>query len=124
MIRDPRKLVGYLAGIARNHGIDLVAAGGMGDHMHVLFLLPSTMAVAKAVQTLKANSSRWLNEQSRGFDWQKGYAAFGVSPSQLASVREYVVNQAEHHRARTVDQELVAMLKKAGIEYDPRYVFD
>lgn len=96
----------------------------MADHMHVLLRLPSTLTVAKVVQTLKANSSRWLNEQRRGFDWQKGYAAFGVSSSQLKTVREYVLNQAEHHRGRTFERELLTMLRRSGIEYDPRYLFD
>jgi hypothetical protein len=47
----------YFAGIGRNHGIALLAAGGIGNHSHLLIVLPSDMALAKALQILKAGLS-------------------------------------------------------------------
>ena len=70
------------------------------------------------VQKLKANSSRWMGEQGVSFEWQKGYAALTVSPSLLAGVKAYVLNQEEHHRKRSFEQEIIALLKKAGIRYE------
>jgi hypothetical protein len=32
--------------------------------------------------------------------------------------------QEEHHRKVTFQEELLAFLKKHGIQYDPRFVFD
>ena len=72
---------------------------------------------------LKANSSRWMSEQGRKFEWQRGYGAFSVSPSQVPAVRDYIHGQAEHHRKNTFEEEFVSLLKKCGVEYDPRYVF-
>jgi REP element-mobilizing transposase RayT len=71
---------------------------------------------------LKANSSKWAKERARGFTWQTGYAAFGVSQSKLAEVKAYISGQEEHHRRRTYQEEVVALLKKHGIEFDSRYV--
>ena len=51
-----------MAGIANNHGMHAVAIGGIEDHVHVRLNLGPTLAIAKAVQVLKANSSRWMNE--------------------------------------------------------------
>jgi REP element-mobilizing transposase RayT len=61
------KLFAYLAGIARNVGITLVAIGGTSNHVHLLISVPPTMALAEAVQKLKANSSRWMGEQGLSF---------------------------------------------------------
>jgi REP-associated tyrosine transposase len=90
--------------------------------LHVLLVLPSDMPLSKAVQVLKANSSRWLSEHGIDFAWQEGYAAFSVSTSQLGTVREYIQNQAAHHRHRNFEEEFIGLLKKSGIAYDPKHV--
>jgi putative transposase len=112
----------YIVGIGANHKIPIVTVGGMSDHIHVLFDLPKTIALSKAVQTLKANSSRWMREHDRRFSWQEAYGAFGVSESGRNSVIEYIENQAEHHKRRSFEEEYVALLKKHNIHYDAKWV--
>jgi putative transposase len=117
------KLWAYMAGIARNLGIVAVAIGGTLNHAHLLLALKPNMAVAEAIQKMKANSSRWMGEQSSSFEWQKGYAVLSVSPSLVVNVRSYVLNQQEHHRKRTFEEEFVTLLGKAGITRDPARIF-
>jgi REP element-mobilizing transposase RayT len=117
------KLFAYLAGIARNVGITLVAIGGTSNHVHLLISVPPTMALAEAVQKLKANSSRWMGEQGLSFEWQKGYGAFSVSSSLVETVRAYIRNQEEHHRKRTFEEEFLALLNKSGLNYEAGRVF-
>ena len=114
----------YVGGIARNTNVVLIIAGGMRDHLHLLFEMSATMTIADAVKTFKANSSRWLREQNPEFGWQAGYGAFSVSPSHIKMVKEYIANQHEHHKKRNFEEEFLLLLKKAGVDYDPRYVFD
>ena len=116
------KLWPYMAGIARNHDFEAIKVGGVEDHAHVLVILPATIPLAKAIQTLKACSSKWLNETIKDFSWQEGYGAFSVSASQTESVVRYIENQREHHAKRSFDEEFVELLKKYGIEYDPAHV--
>ena len=123
LIRNPEELWRYVAGLAHAKNIHVVAAGGTSNHLHLLILLPQTMTLSKAMQELKANTSRWLRETSSKFQWQEGYGAFSVSQSQRATVAEYIANQAEHHRTRSFEQEFTAMLQRSGIQYDPRFVF-
>lgn len=111
------KLWSYLFGTARNLAIVPVAIGGTTNHVHLLLGLKPTMPVAQAVQKLKANSSRWMGEHGIDFEWQKGYAALSVSPSLVRSVSAYILNQEEHHRKRTFDEELLALLRKAKIAH-------
>ena len=116
------KLWAYLEGTAKNVGIVPVAIGGTSNHAHVLLRLKPNMSVAEAIQKLKANSSRWLGEHGLAFEWQKGYAALTVSPSLLGAVRTYVLNQEEHHRERTFEEEFLVLLQKAGIPHDEKQV--
>ena len=117
------KLWAYMAGIARNHGFLVLANGGMEDHVHLLIQMPPLLSVAKAVSLIKTNSSSWMNEHGMKFMWQEGYGDFSVSKSIVGTVERYIANQEKHHRKMTFEEEFVGLLKKHGIEFDPRYVF-
>ena len=113
----------YVAGICKNHGIFVHAIGGMDDHIHLLIQIPAPLSLAKAALAIKSNSSRWANEQGNKFAWQQGYAAFSVSSSNVSAVVRYIQTQQSHHAKMTFDAELLALLKKHGVEYDPDFAF-
>ncbi len=46
------------------------------------------------------------------------------NPSQLDVVLKYVEMQEEHQRARTFQEEYREVLRKHGINFDERYVWD
>src|SRR6185312_10792356 len=81
-IREPQLLWSRLALIAKSKNIPLITAGGTRNHVHALIALPTTMTLSKAMQDLKAHTSRWMKESLPLFTWQEGYGAFGVSESQ------------------------------------------
>ncbi|MBI2679342.1 MAG: IS200/IS605 family transposase [Candidatus Koribacter versatilis] len=118
------KLWSYIGGILKNHRMKGIAIGGMEDHIHVLVSVSSEVSVAKVVNLIKSNSSKWTRVKIPEFGWQKGYAAFSVSVSAVESVKKYIDTQAEHHKKRDFKQEYLALLKKHGVEYDPKWVFD
>jgi REP element-mobilizing transposase RayT len=111
------------AGSAKKNGIFVHAVGGADDHIHFLIQIPPQLSLAKAVLAIKSNSSRWANEQGREFAWQQGYAAFSVSASRVPAVIRYIETQEAHHRRMNFEAELIALLKKHGVEFDPRFVF-
>ena len=121
--KDRERLWAYLVGIGRNHDLPILAAGGTENHVHLLFALGAAVPLSKAVQTFKANSSRWVRGHGIEFTWQEGYGAFSVSASQARRVKEYIRDQAAHHRRRSFEEEFVALLKRSGIQYDPKFVF-
>jgi len=81
------------------------------------------MPVAKAVQVLKTNSSRWLREHGLDFAWQEGYGAFSVSSSNKEAVRDYIERQAEHHQKRSYEVEFEAMVRKSAVAFDSKDAF-
>jgi REP-associated tyrosine transposase len=122
-MRDPQRVWHLTREIARNIDIDVNAIGGVENHIHLLMTLPPARAMANVVRDLKANSSHILRQDNRMFRWQDGYAAISVSPSSTANVVRYIERQAEHHQRRSFADEYIAILERAGIAYDARYVW-
>ncbi len=117
----------YLGGALNELGGQSLWVNGPSDHVHMLFVQPSTLPLATLVGKIKSNSSGWVKRRwrdRRSFGWQTGYAAFSVGKSQVEQVRQYILNQEEHHRRISFQEEVIAFLKRQGIAYDPRYVFD
>ena len=121
------RLYEYIGGTIRAKKGCLMEIGGIADHVHILAQLSATLPVADVVRDIKANSSRWMNEQSenkRPYEWQKGYGAFTVSYSQIEKVRAYIQNQEQHHRKQSFEDEYMAFLKRHGIEFRREYLFE
>lgn len=95
--------------------------------MHILCNLTKKHAPTKVLELLKKDSSKFvktLDSNLAAFHWQDGYGLFSVSPSHLEAVRRYILNQEEHHKKETFQEEFLRILKKYGAEYDERYVWD
>lgn len=126
--RDIRpRMHAYVATVGRDLNGEVLRVGGVADHLHIVATLPRTLSQAEMVETMKKTSSKWIKEldsKYSQFYWQRGYGAFSVSPSQLDAVVQYVENQEEHHRTRTFQEEYREVLRKYGVEFDERYVWD
>ena len=118
------RLHDYLGGTIRGLGGFPEGVGGVADHVHLLVGLKATHCLSDVMRELKKASSVWVHEQVRRptFAWQEGYAAFTVSATSREAVKHYIANQEEHHRVKSFREELVEMLNKAGVEYDPKYL--
>ena len=117
----------YLATICRNLGSEVSCVGGIADHVHIVTTLPRGLSQAALLEAIKKPSSKWiktLEARYRRFFWQRGYGAFSVSPSHLEAVTEYVEKQEEHHRTHTFQEEYRGLLRKHGVEFDEKYVWD
>jgi putative transposase len=115
----------YIGGILRELRTTPISIGGTSDHVHLLFRLPSELAVANCMRVVKANSSRWLKEKwpdRRLFSWQQGYGAFSVSESNRSIVVRYIQDQEHHHQRISYRDEFLALLKKHGVEFDEKYL--
>jgi putative transposase len=97
----------------------LCAVNGYEDHLHCLILLGKEQSIAKVVQLIKGESSRWINQNqlcSEPFSWQDDYYAVSVSESQIAAVKKYIHNQESHHAKRDFYSELKELVIKYGFQ--------
>ncbi|MGD9126254.1 MAG: IS200/IS605 family transposase [Planctomycetia bacterium] len=120
------ELYQYIGGILRNEDGVLIEIGGTEDHLHILVQLKPTHLLANLVRTIKAFSSKWVNEEKlklRKFGWQEGYSAFTVSESQADRVVAYIRSQKEHHKKNDFKSEFIALLKKHAVEYKEEYLW-
>lgn len=118
---------GYVATVIRSLDSPYVVVGGVADHVHVLFDMGKMRAPVEFVEQAKRESSKFvktLGAKYRDFYWQRGYGMFSVSPTHLADTEKYVRTQEEHHRKRTFQEEFRGFMRRYGIEFDERYVWD
>ena len=117
----------YQSRILQNLECRSITIGGVEDHVHIACNLTKKMSPVKVLEFLKKDSSKFiktLRDDLAAFHWQDGYGLFSVSPSHLEALRQYILNQAEHHKKETFQEEFLRILKKYGVPHDPRYLWE
>lgn len=117
----------YMAKIFRSLKSPSLTIDGTSDHVHILFSLSRVITIADLVEEVKKNSSKWIKTEGpefRNFHWQSGYGAFSIGQSQVPTLKRYIAQQKVHHQRVTFQDEYRKFLKKYGVEYDERYVWD
>ena len=115
------KVIFHIRKKAKTEGIYVDTINGAEDHVHCLIELGLKRSIAEVVSLLKGESSHWVNEQALmkfHFNWQIGYGAFSLAESQLDTVRRYILNQEEHHKAKTFEQEYNKLLKTYNVAHE------
>jgi REP element-mobilizing transposase RayT len=80
--------------------VEVLALGGVEDHVHLLARLPTSVAVPDVAKQMKGSSSHLATHGlgHTGFKWQEGYSAFSVSRWDVPKIADYIRGQEEHHR--------------------------
>ena len=105
----------------------LLCAGATRDHLHLYLEVPTTRTLADLVQIIKAGTCRWIRHSfphRTAFEWQRGYAAFSVTPREDEQLMDYIRHQESRHRDRDFAGEYVSLLEQHGVSYDLRTVLD
>ncbi|TAL69977.1 MAG: IS200/IS605 family transposase [Bacteroidetes bacterium] len=117
----------YITGIIQNRGHKLIIINGMQDHIHILIGLSPDESISGLVHEVKRCATNFINDNNYingKFRWQKGYAAFSYSKSNIDNVYNYIKNQEIHHKERTFKEEYMELLKKFDIKFDEKYIFE
>lgn len=114
-----RKIFEHIRENARAKEIHLDFINGYVDHVHCLISLGTDQTIEKIVQLIKGKSSFWINKNNlckTKFEWQDEYFAVSVSESNLESVRKYIANQEEHHKAKSFGEEFNNFIERARFQ--------
>lgn len=121
------ELFSYLGGICNAFESIPVQVGGHKNHVHILCMLSRKIALMKLLQEVKSHSSKWIKTKGKRYEnffWQNGYGAFSVNQKGVENVRNYIINQRQHHERKSFKEEYLEFLKLYDIEYDERYIWD
>ena len=118
-IEKERLMYTILFNICKEKGAFVHRIGGMPDHIHILTDLPPTLTLSEFVKTIKAESSRRVRKYdyfNHWDGWEEGYGAFTVSYAAIPTIKEYIINQKQHHRGIDFATEYAQWLIDNGIE--------
>jgi REP element-mobilizing transposase RayT len=104
---------------AMSLGCDILALGGIADHVHLVLKIPPRRSPAEIMKQVKGVSSLFVNKilsGHEGFRWQEGYGVFSISPAHVQKVIAYVENQKQHHAEGTI----LARWEETDTEYIPK----
>lgn len=121
------RLYKYITGIVQKKGQKMLAINGMPNHIHFLIGMKPSCCLSDLVREVKKSSNEFVNANKFSkftFSWQDGFGAFSYSHSQLDDVIAYIINQKEHHRKKTFQEEYTEFLKKFKVEYNEQYLFE
>ena len=79
---------------------EVIAIGGMPDHIHLLVRLHPTVSVSGLLKGVKGSSSHLVTHEvlkDEFFKWQGSYGAFTVAKKDVPRVKVYIERQIEHH---------------------------
>jgi REP element-mobilizing transposase RayT len=123
---DEKELYAYIGGIIKANEAFPIKINGTENHLHILTTLSKNLSLAKFVEEIKRNSSRWIKNKGAHyhfFAWQGGYAGYSVSQPKVAIVEKYVENQKEHHKTETFRDEYVKFLREYNVGFDEKYLW-
>ncbi|WP_264552971.1 IS200/IS605 family transposase [Flavobacterium sp. N2038] len=121
------KLFSIIGNLINETGCKTIIVNGIEDHVHCLLGLKPTISVSELMKTIKAKSSKYINDHkltTARFEWQEGYGAFSYSQSHVSDVYKYIENQEDHHKKQTFNQEYLNFLNKFNIQYEEKYIFE
>lgn len=120
------QLFGVIGNLINEANCKTILVNGVEDHVHCLIGLKPVISVSELMKTVKAKSSKYINDHSltaERFEWQEGYGVFSYGQSQLDMIYKYIQNQEAHHGKKSFKDEYVEFLRKFKIEFDEKYVF-
>jgi REP element-mobilizing transposase RayT len=112
--RSRERIEKYFTGIIRKHGCQLYAIYANPDHVHFLVSRVPNMDEETLADIIACSSARFINSNQlcdRYFQWQGSWSAFSVSKANVDRVCGYILNQPNHHKKRSRQEEFETFLK-------------
>lgn len=121
------ELFAVIGSLINETGCSTIIVNGTEDHVHCLFRLKSTVSLSEVMKSVKAKSSKWINESrflDERFEWQRGFGGFSYHPSMVKKVYDYIEHQEEHHHNEAFKTEYHKTLVEFKVEFDENYWFE
>ena len=122
---NSQTLFNYIWGIIKNHNCHLYRINCVEEHVHILTDLHPSIALADLIKDIKVSSSKMIKDEKL-FDkfkgWQRGYGAFTYSIDAKDNLIKYIINQQNHHRKVSFEDEYKNILNEFHLKYDDKHL--
>ena len=83
------KLFGVIGNLTNETNCKTIIVNGVEDHVHCFVGLKPVVSVSELMKTVKAKSSKYINDHSltsQHFEWQDGYGVFSYSQKNVDTI--------------------------------------
>lgn len=104
----------YITGIVNNNSSKLYAIYANREHVHILVSRSPAISEQELATIIADSSEKFINHNNLStghFKWQQSASAFSVSKSDIDNVCKYILNQPEHHKKVTFEDEYENFIK-------------
>ena len=104
----------YITGIVNHNDSHLYAIYANPEHVHFLVSRSPQLSEEQLASIVAESSQRFINQNKLSnsqFTWQESASAFSVSKSDVDKVCKYILNQPEHHRKISFQEEYGEFIK-------------
>jgi REP element-mobilizing transposase RayT len=98
----------YITGVVIHQNSKLYAIYANPDHVHILVSKSPSISEEDLITTIADSSEKFIsqNKLAKGiFQWQQSASAFSVSKSTFDKTCQYILNQPEHHKKVSFEDE-------------------
>jgi putative transposase len=104
----------YITGIVKNHNSKLYSIYANPEHVHFLISKSQDYGENEFAEIIADSTSKFINDNClcKGiFAWQQSCSAFSVSKADVKKVCNYILNQPEHHKKHTFEEEYTEFIR-------------
>lgn len=112
--KNRERIEKYITGIVNNNGSKLYSIYANPEHIHFLVSRSPKLSEEALATIVSDSSAKFINENKlcKGiFSWQESGSAFSVSKSDVDKVCRYILNQPEHHKKVSFNEEYDKFIK-------------
>ena len=109
-----QRIESYISGIISNHNSKMYAIYANPEHLHFLASHYPTISDEAFISRIADSSEKFIIENSLcngKFIWQQSASAFSVSKADIDKVCKYILNQPEHHKKKSFQQDYEEFVK-------------
>lgn len=118
---------GVIGNLINETGCKTIIVNGVEDHMHCFLGLRPAVSVSDLMKTIKAKSSKYINDHNltkERFEWQPSFGVFSYRQRDIDQIYNYIQNQEAHHAKQNFRDEYAEVLKEFDVEYDEQFLFN
>ena len=108
-----KTLFAYILGVTENLNCKLIRINAALNHMHILVKIPTTISASDYIATVKRSTSLFIKNTGlypKFWGWAREYSVQSVSLDDVERVRQYIINQKEHHKVVSFEDEWLSNL--------------